>query len=400
MTPDMAAASLTLDRAQLESEAMEALDRAGCPARVLEGIDMRPRVALAPVLLAMAVTAAVAQSQAIAPAAASRPAASARPTSAPVSATAASGGTGFQSAFEGYRRFDDQPVGSWREANDLVGRIGGWQAYAREGQGEGHDMGAMKDMPGMSKPGIEPKPSGAAAEKSGAAGHDMGSMKAMPGMSMPATGSKPTGTPESEGAGGRPKDSMKDMPGMSMPSPDSKPVAGSSRKDIAADHGTGSMKKTPGMAMSGMDAQHADATSRKQSAAAGHDISVMKDMPGRAMSGMGAPAAGEAKSMEGTAAMGMGKSAGDSAGKSRPDRVTGTGVVQAIDKPNGKVKLTHDPIAALGWPRMTMFFRLQASALAEKVKEGDAVDFSLAKSASGYVISALEKRPARAGARP
>jgi hypothetical protein len=23
----------------------------------------------------------------------------------------------------------------WREANDLVGRIGGWQAYAREGQG-------------------------------------------------------------------------------------------------------------------------------------------------------------------------------------------------------------------------------------------------------------------------
>lgn len=31
-----------------------------------------------------------------------------------------------------YRRFTEQPVGSWREANETVNRIGGWRAYARE----------------------------------------------------------------------------------------------------------------------------------------------------------------------------------------------------------------------------------------------------------------------------
>jgi Cu/Ag efflux protein CusF len=127
--------------------------------------------------------------------------------------------------------------------------------------------------------------------------------------------------------------------------------------------------------------------------AGGHDMGAMKDMPGKTMSGMSKPAGGEAMSKEGHDGMGMGK-ADDSAGKSRPSRVTGTGVVQGIDKANGKVKLTHEPIAALGWPRMTMFFRLQASSLAEKVKEGDAVNFSLEKSASGYVISSLEKSSA------
>ena len=64
----------------------------------------------------------------------------AQPTVAPVSAVppasaASASAMGYRSAFEGYRSFKDQPVQSWREANDLVGQIGGWQAYAREGQG-------------------------------------------------------------------------------------------------------------------------------------------------------------------------------------------------------------------------------------------------------------------------
>lgn len=66
-------------------------------------------------------------------AAASAPAPGPAPaTSAP--ARPASPG-GYQSAFDGYRRYGDQPLQSWREANDAVGRIGGWQAYAREAQG-------------------------------------------------------------------------------------------------------------------------------------------------------------------------------------------------------------------------------------------------------------------------
>jgi hypothetical protein len=39
---------------------------------------------------------------------------------------------GYRSAFDGYRGFEDAPPVPWREANDNVGRIGGWRAYARE----------------------------------------------------------------------------------------------------------------------------------------------------------------------------------------------------------------------------------------------------------------------------
>lgn len=72
--------------------------------------------------------------------------------------------------------------------------------------------------------------------------------------------------------------------------------------------------------------------------------------------------------------------------------IMATGVVKSIDKANGKVKLIHDPIAVLGWPKMTMFFRLKDAALADQIKEGDAVQFSLEKSPSGYVISGFKKK--------
>ena len=71
--------------------------------------------------------------------------------------------------------------------------------------------------------------------------------------------------------------------------------------------------------------------------------------------------------------------------------IMATGVVKSIDKANGKVKLIHDPIAVLGWPKMTMFFRLKDTTLADQIKEGDAVQFSLEKSPSGYVISGFKK---------
>jgi hypothetical protein len=57
-----------------------------------------------------------------------------RSASAPASG-AASSATSYRSAFEAYRAYGEQPVESWRAANDLVGRIGGWQSYARESQG-------------------------------------------------------------------------------------------------------------------------------------------------------------------------------------------------------------------------------------------------------------------------
>lgn len=40
----------------------------------------------------------------------------------------------YESSFSRYRRFSDDKAVSWRDANDTVGRIGGWRAYAREAQ--------------------------------------------------------------------------------------------------------------------------------------------------------------------------------------------------------------------------------------------------------------------------
>ena len=38
----------------------------------------------------------------------------------------------YQSVIGTYQSYQDQPVSSWREINDEVGKIGGWRAYARE----------------------------------------------------------------------------------------------------------------------------------------------------------------------------------------------------------------------------------------------------------------------------
>ena len=60
----------------------------------------------------------------------------------------------YESALSDYRRFADQPVADWRDANAVVGRIGGWRAYARESQG-----GAPAAMPGDARPGESPNSS-------------------------------------------------------------------------------------------------------------------------------------------------------------------------------------------------------------------------------------------------
>jgi Cu/Ag efflux protein CusF len=162
-------------------------------------------------------------------------------------------------------------------------------------------------------------------------------------------------------------------------------------KEVADNPGMGSMKDVPGKTMPGMNSKTADAP-MSEDGAGGHDMHSKKDMPDKVKPGKSSKTADTPVSKEGHDAMrkdtpqtATGHSDLQTAG------ITGTGVVQGIDKANGKVKVTHDPIEALGWPKMTMFFRLKDSALADQVKEGDKVEFSLEKSASGYVISGFQK---------
>lgn len=53
-----------------------------------------------------------------------------------------------------------QRVGSWRDANDLTGRIGGWRAYAREAQ----DRGSGAAVPGAA-PAASAAPASPAARR-------------------------------------------------------------------------------------------------------------------------------------------------------------------------------------------------------------------------------------------
>ena len=50
----------------------------------------------------------------------------------PLDAKADVPGVVYRSALQGYRPYADTEPGSWIEANDRVGRIGGWRVYAKE----------------------------------------------------------------------------------------------------------------------------------------------------------------------------------------------------------------------------------------------------------------------------
>jgi hypothetical protein len=41
----------------------------------------------------------------------------------------------FGSALDGYRPYSEEKIVSWKEANDMTARIGGWRAYAKEASG-------------------------------------------------------------------------------------------------------------------------------------------------------------------------------------------------------------------------------------------------------------------------
>jgi hypothetical protein len=50
----------------------------------------------------------------------------------PLDAEATTPALDYQSPLSAYQGLADQPLQGWREANELVGRIGGWRTYAQE----------------------------------------------------------------------------------------------------------------------------------------------------------------------------------------------------------------------------------------------------------------------------
>ena len=269
------------------------------------------------------------------------------------------------SAFNGYNPFREQPVRSWKDANQEVAD--------NPGMGSMGNMPGM-NMPGMNMPGMEPK-GGAAAN--GKPGSGMPGMGAMPGINMPGM--------ESKGAPAAGEKSGRAMPGMgAMPGMDSKGARAANGKAANAMPGMGAMPAKgamPKMNMAGAEAKDGHHEASKTGGA----------MPGMGAAGMaskdehaaGARAGG---SMPGMAMPGMGSKSDES----EKALLMGTGVVRGVDKSAGRIRLTHDPIAAVSWPRMTIVFRVKNASLIDQVKQGDNVKFVLTRSSTGYVISEIQ----------
>ena len=66
-------------------------------------------------------------------------------------AASAAGTLSYRSVFADYRAYSEQPVVSWVDANDTVGKIGGWRTYSREA-GQADDSPA----PGPGRQGAKP----------------------------------------------------------------------------------------------------------------------------------------------------------------------------------------------------------------------------------------------------
>jgi Cu(I)/Ag(I) efflux system protein CusF len=70
--------------------------------------------------------------------------------------------------------------------------------------------------------------------------------------------------------------------------------------------------------------------------------------------------------------------------------VSAVGVVRKIDAAQSKVVVQHEPIESLGWPGMTMAFRVRDAKLLDGLAPGKKVRFAFVQETGGYVITSIE----------
>ena len=66
------------------------------------------------------------------------------------------------------------------------------------------------------------------------------------------------------------------------------------------------------------------------------------------------------------------------------------GLVKKVDKTAGKVTLSHEPIANLGMPKMTMIFRVIDPEMLNRLKEGDRIRFVADKVNGAFIVMEFE----------
>ncbi len=79
--------------------------------------------------------------------------------------------------------------------------------------------------------------------------------------------------------------------------------------------------------------------------------------------------------------------------------VAATGTVLEIDRAAGRVRIDGDAIKPLGWPAGIAFWQLKSPALADMIKPGERIAFTLEKDVDVYRITGFA-RNAPAAAKP
>lgn len=97
--------------------------------------------------------------------------------SSPEPAQTATGPASYRSVFTDYRSYNEQAVLSWRESIELVGRIGGWQSYAREAQSSVPAGGSSASPATDDAPAAVTKPAATAAPSAANSGGHIGHSK-------------------------------------------------------------------------------------------------------------------------------------------------------------------------------------------------------------------------------
>jgi len=90
------------------------------------------------------------------------------------------------------------------------------------------------------------------------------------------------------------------------------------------------------------------------------------------------------------------KPTGNVKGMSMPATATktgkGVGVITEIDAKASMLTIKHEPIAALGWPAMTMSFHAKSPAVLKGLKVGEKIGFDANQGTRLPEVTAIRKR--------
>jgi len=70
----------------------------------------------------------------------------------------------------------------------------------------------------------------------------------------------------------------------------------------------------------------------------------------------------------------------------------GIGTIESVNVAESIVRLDHEPIETLRWPRMVMDLKTKDADLLKGLEQGDRIVFDLVRTDKGYLITRIEKK--------